>query len=135
MYKEHLWLDGHKLRSELSFLFCRAGGWCWAGAEWRWSELSQCNHFVARRTLLIRASSRLAPLSRLLATASNGCSRRFHTRAFSLLPQGFLCVAGPHVVALKSPPVVCWPAIGPWQSAIGVSANHKSQHNWRGISR
>ena len=27
--------------------------------------------------------------------------------------QGSLCVAGPHVVAPKSPPVVCWPAIGP----------------------
>ena len=37
--------------------------------------------------------------------------------------QGFLCVAGPHVVAPKSPPVVCWPAIGPWQSAIGVAAH------------
>ena len=49
--------------------------------------------------------------------------------------QGFLCVAGPHVVAPKSPPVVCWPAIGPWQSAIGVAANHKPHHNWRGFGR
>ena len=38
------------------------------------------------------------------------------------------------LVAPKSPPVVCWPAIGQWQSAIGVPANHKPQHNWRGIS-
>ena len=45
--------------------------------------------------------------------------------------QGSLCVASPHVVAPKSPPVVCWPAIGPWQSAIGVSANHKPQHYWQ----
>ena len=43
------------------------------------------------------------------------------------MPQGFLCVAGHQVVAPKSPPVVCWPAIGPWQSAIGVVANHKLQ--------
>ena len=50
-------------------------------------------------------------------------------------PHGFLCVAGPHVVVPKSPPVVCWPAIGPWQSAIGVAANHKPQHNWRGFGR
>ena len=50
-------------------------------------------------------------------------------------PQGFLFVAGPHVVAPKSPSVVCWPAIGPWQSAIGVAANHKPQHNWRGFGR
>ena len=28
------------------------------------------------------------------------------------ISQGFLCVAGPHLVAPKSPPVVCWPAIG-----------------------
>ena len=32
------------------------------------------------------------------------------------------------LVAPKSPPVVCWPAIGPWQSAIGVSANHFGRH-------
>ena len=49
--------------------------------------------------------------------------------------QGFLCVAGPHVVAPKSPPVVCWPAIGPWQSAIGIAANHKPQHNWQEFGR
>ena len=51
------------------------------------------------------------------------------------MPQGFLCVAGHQVVAPKSPAVVCWPAIGPWQSAIGVAANHKPQHNWRGFGR
>ena len=36
-----------------------------------------------------------------------------------------LCVAGPHVVVLFPHQVVCWPAIGPWPSAIGVAANHK----------
>ena len=39
------------------------------------------------------------------------------------------------LVAPISPPVVCWPAISPFQSAIGVSANHKPQHNWRGNRR
>ena len=49
--------------------------------------------------------------------------------------QGSVCVAGLHVVVLFPRQVVCWPAIGPWQSAIGVSANHKPQHNWRGFGR
>ena len=48
--------------------------------------------------------------------------------------EGSLCYAGLHVVALFPHQVVWWPAIGPWQSAIGQSANQKPQHNWRGIS-
>ena len=65
----------------------------------------------------------------------NGCLNMLLSHPKMLASQGSLCVAGPHVVAPKSPPVVCWPAIGPWQSAIGVAANHKPQHNWRGFGR
>ena len=53
---------------------------------------------------------------------ASGCFKKFVMR-LSMISQGFLCVAGPHVVAPKSPPVVCWPAIGPWQSAIITNHN------------
>ena len=59
----------------------------------------------------------------------NGCLNMLLSHPKMLASQGSLCVAGPHVVAPNSPPVVCWSAIGPWQSAIGVAANHKPQHN------
>ena len=42
----------------------------------------------------------------------NGCLNMLLSHPKMLASQGSLCVAGPHVVAPKSPPVVLWFVIG-----------------------
>ena len=49
--------------------------------------------------------------------------------------QESLCVAGPHVVAPKSPPVVLWFVIGCYPNSRLPLTNSRPTHNWRGFGR
>ena len=53
------------------------------------------------------------------------------------MPQGSLCVAGPHVVAPKAPPVLLWFVIGWYPNSRLPWTNSRPTHNynWRGFRR
>ena len=57
------------------------------------------------------------------------------TLCHSKPPQGSLCVAGPHVVAPKSPPVVLWFVITWYPNSRLPWTNSRPTHNWRGFGR
>ena len=65
----------------------------------------------------------------------NGCLNMLLSHPKMLASQGSLCVAGPHVVAPKSPPVVLWFMIGCYPNSRLPWTNSRPTHNWRGFGR